>query len=138
MLHGHRVAGLARFDITAQEFVPRRSIVSRWLILVLSAVQIALPGVAALADATMERESAARGVVAAHIEARTNGACARIHPAECALCQAACTSFVRADAQRLVTAPRRTAAPGTLVVRSHATDAGGAGESRPRAPPATS
>ncbi|MEO7713792.1 MAG: hypothetical protein ABIV10_12825 [Gemmatimonadaceae bacterium] len=116
----------------------RRSIGSRWLILVLSAVQIALPGVAALADASIERESAARGVVAAHIETRTGGACARIHPAECALCQAACASFVRPDAQPLASAPRRTTAAGTLVVRSRAADAGSGGESRPRAPPAMS
>lgn len=116
----------------------RRSIASRWLILVLSAVQIALPGVAAWADATIERESAGRGVVAAHIETSTNGACARIHAAECALCQAACTSGVRADAQPLVSVLRRTAAPGTLVLSTRAGDAGGGGDSRPRAPPATS
>ena len=116
----------------------RRSIASRWLILVLSSVQIALPGVAAWADATLERESADRGVVAAHIETRTNGACARIHPADCALCQAACASFVRGDAQSLASAPRRTVAPGTLVVRARAADTGGGGDFRPRAPPATS
>ena len=104
--------------------------------------EAALRDALAAGASTATRIDAPSGVtsetVAAHIEARTNGACARIHPAECALCQAACASFVRADAQRLVTAPRRTAAPGTLVVRSHATDAGGAGEFRPRAPPATS
>ena len=116
----------------------RRSIASRWLILVLSTVQLALPGVAAWADATLERESAARGVVTSHVESRTSDECARIHPVECALCQATCASFARADAQPLVSAPRRTSAPGTLVVRTRTADGSDGGDFRPRAPPATS
>ena len=48
-------------------------------------LQFALPGVAMLADARIERES--RNAPGAHVESGTTQGCHPVHPADCALCQ---------------------------------------------------
>jgi len=48
-------------------------------------LQFALPGVALLADAAIERDS--RAAPGAHVESGTSQTCRPVHPEECALCQ---------------------------------------------------
>ena len=116
----------------------RRPKVVRVLYLLFAAVQLALPSVASWAEAAIQSESAVRGPAVAHVEGRSDSTCPRIHPADCALCQAACGSFVRHTAPQLVAAERATAAPTPDRARAHAPTDGGSWDARPRAPPALS
>src|SRR3989454_8451368 len=61
----------------------RRSIAVRGLWLVAAALQLLLPGAAAVADARLD---AAGAHATAHIESYTAKSCARIHAPDCALC----------------------------------------------------
>lgn len=65
----------------------RRSTIARLLFALIATLQLALPPVAAWADAAVEREASARAQSRTHIEAHTENGCARMHPADCALCQ---------------------------------------------------
>jgi len=116
--------------------VTRRSTLARLLFALFATVQLALPPVAAWADAAIEREASARAESRPHIEAHTENGCARVHPADCALCHAACATFTRPASAALVVAVRRTSAPGSGIVRRRAPSGGGFRDSQPRAPPA--
>jgi|SRR5690349_3946272 hypothetical protein len=63
--------------------MPRRSRVVRAGWLLATALQLALPGAAALADARLD---AVETHAVAHVESHTTKSCARIHPPDCALC----------------------------------------------------
>ncbi len=67
-----------------------------WLLAAL--LQLALPGVAAVADARLD---AAGSHATAHVESHTSNSCARIHPPDCAVCH-------------FLTAPALTARPSAL------------------------
>jgi hypothetical protein len=87
---------LAHWLTAAQGLVTRRSTVARLLFALFATVQLALPPVAAWADAAVEREASARAQSRTHIEAHTENGCARMHPADCALCQVASRIFATA------------------------------------------
>ena len=61
----------------------RRSGVVRSVWVLATALQLALPGAAALADARLD---AAGEHAVAHIESHSTNSCARIHAPDCALC----------------------------------------------------
>ena len=63
--------------------MPRRSRVVRAGWLLATALQLALPGTAAWADARLD---AVETHAVAHVESHTTESCARIHPPDCALC----------------------------------------------------
>ena len=56
----------------------------RALVLLWAALQLALPGVAALADGVSSRTSVH---ATAHVESSTERACIRVHEADCVFCQ---------------------------------------------------
>lgn len=86
--------------------VTRRSRFVRSVWLAFAALQLVLPGAAALADATLDIASAhARP----HIESHSTAACARVHPADCALCRFLTTALVAGAAASVV--PTSDAAP---------------------------
>lgn len=116
----------------------RRSTAARILFLVVAAVQLLLPPVAAWADAATEREAASRGMPYVHVEAQTANECARIHPADCALCHATCTTFTRTTPEPLLLVTRRTAEVRPADSRIGASTPSRAWGARPRAPPALS
>ncbi len=62
----------------------RQSRPFRFLWHVLAALQLLLPGATAWADAQLQRESVRDG---AHVESHSDKSCARVHDADCALCQ---------------------------------------------------
>jgi hypothetical protein len=63
----------------------RRSVAWRVFATFWAALQFALPGVAMLADARIERDS--RAGPGAHVESGTSRTCQPVHPEDCALCQ---------------------------------------------------
>jgi hypothetical protein len=63
----------------------RRSVTWRVFSIFWAVLQFALPGVAMLADARIERDS--RNAPGAHVESGTSQACRPVHPSDCALCQ---------------------------------------------------
>lgn len=63
----------------------RRSVKWRVFSIFWAVLQFALPGVAMLADARIERDS--RNAPGAHVESGTSQACRPVHPGDCALCQ---------------------------------------------------
>jgi hypothetical protein len=63
----------------------QRSMAWRVFAVFWAALQFALPGVAMLADARIERDS--RDALGAHVESGTSRACRPVHPDQCALCQ---------------------------------------------------
>lgn len=115
--------------------VTRRSSIARLFYLLFASVQLALPPVAAWADAAGERASSTQSVAGPHVEAHTGSGCARIHPADCALCHAACASFTVPATHPLLVPARRADAPGPDVARRRAPADGSAWDARPRAPP---
>ena len=93
----------------------RRSRFVRSVWLAFAALQLALPGAAALADATLDIAGAHER---AHIESHSTAACARVHPADCALCRFLTTALAAGTATSVPTSdavPR--SAP--LVTLSH-------------------
>jgi len=87
--------------------MPRsRFVRSAWL--AFAALQLVLPGAAALADATLDLAGAHER---AHIESHSTTACARVHPADCALCRFLTTALAAGTATSVPTsgaAPRST------------------------------
>jgi len=87
--------------------MPRSRVVrSAWL--AFAALQLVLPGAAALADATLDIAGAHER---AHIESHSTAACARVHPADCALCRFLTTALAAGTAAIVPTsdaAPRST------------------------------
>ncbi|HEY6157964.1 MAG TPA: hypothetical protein VIV88_10950 [Gemmatimonadales bacterium] len=112
----------------------RRSPTVRAAWLLGAALQLALPGAAAWADARLD---AVGTHATAHFESHTTKSCARIHPPDCALCHflSAPTLTGGAIRFRLDVADRRVARPAAPAPFHRATD-------RllppPRAPPALS
>jgi hypothetical protein len=88
--------------------VTRRSRFVRSVWLAFAALQLALPGAAALADASLDIASEhARP----HIESHSTSTCARVHPSDCALCRFLTTALVAGAAASIPTsdaAPRTT------------------------------
>jgi hypothetical protein len=83
----------------------RRSPLTRSAWLAFAALQLALPGAATLADASLDIAGAhARP----HIESHSTSACARVHPADCALCRFLTAALVAGAA---ATVPTSDAAP---------------------------
>jgi len=111
---------------------PSRVARSAWLLA--AALQLALPGAAALADARLD---AAWAHATAHVESHTTTSCARLHPPDCAVCHFLTAPALtgRPAALRLGVAdgaPPRLAGPADLphpLARPHP---------QPRAPPALS
>jgi hypothetical protein len=85
--------------------VTRRSRFIRSVWLAFAALQLVLPGAAALADASLDIAGAHER---AHIESHSTAACARVHPADCALCRFLTTALVAGAA---TTIPTSDAAP---------------------------
>ncbi len=92
-----------------------RSRLVRFTWLAFAALQIVLPGAAALADATLDIAGVHER---AHIESHSTAACARVHPSDCALCRFLTSALAAGTATSVPTSdavPRR--AP--LVTLSH-------------------
>jgi hypothetical protein len=88
--------------------VTQRSRFVRSVWLAFAALQLALPGAAALADANLDSAGAQER---AHIESHSTTACARVHPADCALCRFLTTALAAGTAAAVPTsdaAPRST------------------------------
>jgi hypothetical protein len=71
------------------------SLWSRAFALVAAIIQVALPGVLTIADATSER-AAVGSSVATHAESKSTGNCARPHTEDCVLCRHLSTPAQRA------------------------------------------
>jgi hypothetical protein len=80
--------------------VTRRSRFVRSVWLCFATLQLLLPGAAALADATLDIAGAHER---AHIESHSTTACARVHPADCALCRFLTTAFASEAAATIPT-----------------------------------
>lgn len=63
----------------------RRHPVLRMLVMVGAAIQLLSPGVAAIADGLLARESAAQPLT--HIEASTSAKCSVVHAPDCGVCR---------------------------------------------------
>ena len=103
-----------------------------WLLAAL--LQLALPGVAAVADARLD---AAGSHATAHVESHTSNSCARIHPPDCAVCHflTAPALTARAMLLRLDAAAREAPRPVGPTGTAHAL---ARPHPQPRAPPALS
>ena len=103
---------------------------TRAIVLLWAALQIALPAVAAVADALASRTSVH---ATAHAESRTERDCVRVHEADCVFCQFLSASVAPASSP----VPEITVRDAERVTRL----AGGAppqrrgGSANPRAPP---
>jgi hypothetical protein len=108
--------------------VTRRSRFVRSVWLAFAALQLVLPGAAALADASLDIAGAHER---AHIESHSTTACARVHPADCALCRFLTTALAAGTATSVPTsdaaprstpviAPRRQASAVVFLPRSRA------------------
>lgn len=109
----------------------RRNVTWRNLSLFWAVLQFALPGIALVADARLERESAQAG---AHVESASSKTCRPVHPDECALCQVVSRIASPAAAPALpaiasVVRPSATRPVARLATRAAAT------AELPRAPP---
>lgn len=110
----------------------RRSLFSRITLAAVAIVQMAVPVVAAVADARLVADSG--GVPVVHIEEHTQKSCRPVHPDDCVLCQLLTHfSAPRASGPAVpVSSPARCAARGaasytlTSIFRAH---------DRARAPP---
>ena len=91
----------------------RRSPFARSAWLAFAALQLVLPGAAALADATLDIAGAHER---AHIESHSTAACARVHPSDCALCRFLTSALAAGTATSVPTsdAVPRNAPPVTL------------------------
>jgi hypothetical protein len=114
--------------------MPRRTPAVRACWLIAAALQLALPGAAALADARLD---AADAHAAPHFESHTTKSCARIHAPDCALCHFLTAPAVtaRAAALRLNIARDRSLRPADRAALPHPL---ARPHPQPRAPPALS
>lgn len=94
-------------------------------------LQFALPGIAVVADARLERDSVQAG---AHVESGSTKACRPVHPDECALCQAVSRIASPGQAPALPAIATVVRPSATLPVARLATRATATAE-LPRAPP---
>lgn len=86
----------------------RRSPLVRSAWLAFAALQLALPGAATLADASLDIAGAhARP----HIESHSTSACARVHPADCALCRFLTSAVVRGAPAKVISSRSLIRAP---------------------------
>lgn len=76
--------------------MPARRGLSHVIVLILAALQFAVPGLAALADGLAARTSAH---ATAHIESGTERDCVRVHESDCVFCQFLSTSAAPASAE---------------------------------------
>lgn len=109
----------------------RRNLTWRTLALLWAVLQFALPGIALVADARLERESVQAG---AHVESGSTKACRPVHPDECVLCQVVSRVASPTEAPTLpaidaVVRPSATLPVARLATRPTAT------AELPRAPP---
>jgi hypothetical protein len=109
----------------------RRNVTWRSLSLLWAVLQFALPGVALVADARLERESIQAG---AHVESGSSKACRPVHPDECVLCQAVARAASPSVAPALPAIATVVRPSATLPVARLATRATATAE-LPRAPP---
>jgi hypothetical protein len=102
--------------------------------LVVTALQLALPGTAAWADARLD---AVETHAVAHVESHTTKSCARIHPPDCALCH---LLTAPALVGRTAPVPRDVAAdrPARAMEPARPSGRTTARHHQPRAPPALS
>jgi hypothetical protein len=86
----------------------------RALLALTLALQLALPGAVAWADARLD---AADALARPHFESRTAASCVRIHSAACALCRFLATTFAATHGVTVARAAldRQAATPGTVV-----------------------
>lgn len=104
---------------------------SRTLVLLCAALQLALPGVAALADGLASRTSVH---ATAHIESGTERDCVRVHETDCVFCQFLSTSATPASCaapaiELVARASRPVAQPAVVAVAAPRLPG------NPRAPP---
>jgi hypothetical protein len=95
-------------------------------------LQFALPAVATLADARLERQGVG---AAAHAESRSDASCRPVHSAECALCQLVLRVSALAGAQASVAAVVQVVARPAIADRKWHALAGPTGSTLARAPP---
>jgi hypothetical protein len=112
-----------------------RSWLTRLAIMVAALLQVLAAPLSAVADASLEREASRFGAPVMHAESTDSVQCPRVHPTDCAFCQAVAS----------LDAPVRPACPlpaaTTVSHRTPTTEAGSANSARfsrarPRAPPA--
>jgi hypothetical protein len=104
----------------------------RVLALLWAVLQFALPGVALVADARLERASLE--VAGSHVESGTSEDCPPVHRDECALCQVLSRSAQPADAPELP-AIAEVVRPSAAAPAEPQSGRAAASASLPRAPP---
>jgi hypothetical protein len=110
----------------------RRSVTWRVFAVFWAVLQFALPGVAMLADARIERES--RDAPGAHVESGASQTCRPVHPEACALCQVLVRVAPPSDCPALPAIAETVRPSATSPISRHATrDL--AAVALPRAPP---
>src|SRR5215207_2619935 len=121
----------------ARIYVPgmRRSMAWRVFAVFWAVLQFALPGVAMLADARIERDS--RAAPGAHVESGTSQACRPVHPEECTLCQVLVRVAPPSESPALPAIADAVRPSATSPILRHATRALAA-VALPRAPPSLS
>jgi hypothetical protein len=109
----------------------RRNVTWRNLSLLWAVLQFALPGIALVADARLERESVQAG---AHVESGSSKTCRPVHPDQCALCQVVSRAASPAEAPALPAIAAIVRPSSTLPVARFASRTTATAE-LPRAPP---
>ena len=96
----------------------RRHPVLRILVMVGAAIQLLSPGVAAIADGLLARESATQPLT--HIEATTTAKCPVVHAPDCGVCRYLSSGATLARASELVAPQASTIAPACAGTRAPA------------------
>lgn len=112
----------------------RRTVTCRAFALLWAVLQFALPSVAMLADARLERDSLRSP--GAHVESGSTKACGAVHPDECALCQVLSRTAPPGESPTPPAIAAVVRPSPTLPIARLATRAAATAE-LPRAPPAT-
>lgn len=107
---------------------------ARAMALLVALVQLLVPSLVGVADARLE-SATRRAAPVAHVEAHGSPHCARVHPTDCALCQAVATTAAPARAACPLPAAVAAALP-ARVARLGSAAGGRLLLARSRAPPA--
>jgi len=108
----------------------------RVTIMAAALLQVLAAPLAAIADASLEREAAKFGPPTMHVESSDSAKCPRVHPTECALCQA--IASLDAPVRPACGIPAVTWASHRLAAGDEAVaTAAQFSRARPRAPPAS-
>jgi hypothetical protein len=112
----------------------RRLRLLRRLSVVLALLHLLVPPLVGIADARLERDAARSGPAFVHVESHGSPKCPRVHPTDCALCQAVATLGTPARGSCALPTVAVALVPPTALRLGHAS-AGRESDTLARAPP---